>query len=95
MSTDTTYLSTLRQALTFWVPGSWVTADDLREALDAAQIPENARGPLFHAAAGQGYLNRTKNYDRSTHPAAKGHLLRVYEVTWKAQHVTRSGEAAA
>lgn len=85
MSPDTTHLSTLRQALTFWEPHSLVTADDFRAALNTAQIPENARGPLFHTAADKGYLNRTATFQRSTYGPAKGHLLRVYQITWKAR----------
>ena len=89
MSTDTTYLSTLRQTLTFWEPGEFITADDLRFALDAAQIPENARGPLFQAAYHKGYLARSASYQRSKYGPAKGHLLRIYQVTRKAESEAR------
>ena len=86
MSADTTYLSTLRQALTFWEPNSQITADDLRDALDAAQVPENARGGLFMAGVAKGYLAPMRlTFSRSKYGPAKGHLLRVYFITRKAQ----------
>ena len=88
------YLTTLITALAWWPVPHKITADDVRAALDAAQVPENARGGIFCDAADKGYLERLPEWKRTQHRIGRGHLLRVYRVTEKARSEARGKRAA-
>lgn len=69
-------------------PGRRVTVNHLRDLLDAAGIPEQARGGLFDGACRQGLLRPVKVqlgdewhdvYVRSTGVSAHGARVRLYE----------------
>lgn len=69
-------------------PGRRVTVNHLRDLLDAAGIPEQARGGLFDGACRHGLLRPVKValgdewhdvYVRSTGESAHGARVRLYE----------------
>ena len=58
--------------------GGPFSADDLRYALDAAQIPNSARGGLISGALRRGLIEDTGVMVRSTHTATHGKKISVY-----------------
>ena len=75
------------RVLRSWPIGVPFTANDLRPHLDAADIPDKARGQLFNAACRRGVIERaTVDLDGtryllsrpSSGESAKGHPIAVY-----------------
>ena len=75
------------RVLRSWPLGAPFTVNDLRPYLDAADIPEKARGVLFNAACRRGVIERaTVDVDGqrfllsrpSSGESAKGHAVSVY-----------------
>ena len=62
--------------------GDEVTSNQLRDLLNAADIPEKSRGGLFAQAADQGYLRRA-GYVQSTGDTAHRSPIRRYRRTRK------------
>lgn len=54
------------------------TSDHLRDDLDAAQVPESARGGLMQGAYKRGLIVPTGAYVQSTHPATHAHPVRQW-----------------
>lgn len=57
--------------------GRTFSADDLREALDIAQIPTSARGGLISGAREKKLIHKVGEI-RSTHPKTRGKKVNVY-----------------
>lgn len=57
----------------------WLTADDIRDELDAAGITGMAVGATFRAASQRGWLT-PDGYETSTSPNARGRAVRRWTV---------------
>lgn len=66
-------------------PGDYITSDDLRPALDAAQVPGQQIGPLMGHAARLGWLEPTARWAYSRRRTRKHSRLSVYRVTDSSQ----------
>jgi hypothetical protein len=82
-------LVTFRRIIQTIEPGRLVSVNSLRPLLDAADIPNQARGGLFSQACTAGLLEAAKTpegYDitiKSTGDSANGSSVRLYRRTTK------------
>lgn len=72
------YTADFTRILSRITAGHEFTIDDLRDDIEAAQIPASSLGGLFERACYSGVLHADGRTIRSTHPPARGRRILLY-----------------